>query len=393
VIALVLALAASVACQGRHPAPVDSPPRPVFLVPDSAAVDKGDAQVFTLLERLPDGSSRPVSAIFSATGGTIDPTGRYVAGRSIGNYRVIASTVDGRADTSIVVVTAFHPRPAPAPPVAAAPKAPRRPGALDMVDRDRSGDEAEPEDAAAAAARRRERPNEPPGMKRVSRRPFAAPREDGWLESRTDRFTYELDTLARGGPVVRVGQMRFPPDLEGGSSPAYAQKESLPERLRFKRVYYSFWVKVSPNWYGHRILCKVVYGLISGRAKFFLSLQGEGTESQTLHAHSQGMYSGGSAGAVNFPNNLGGGAFSRGEWHHVEVLLWANTKAIGAADGGLSWWLDGRPVGTSGGVPWVGPGEADTWDAFSWRPVWGAGASYIPADQYMRFRDFYWSGN
>jgi subtilase family serine protease len=96
--------------------------------------------------------------------------------------------------------------------------------------------------------------------------------------------------------------------------------------------------------------------------------------------------------ALNLANNLAAGDFSRGQWHHVELVLVANTAATAAADGQVQWWLDGQPVGTASNIPWVGPGETDTWETFAWTPVWGGAGGTVPADQYMWMDQYYASG-
>ena len=76
----------------------------VDLTPGSATVAAGATRQFTATGRYGDGTSRPVGAAWSATGGTVSSSGLYTAGATAGSFRVIAS-FGGRADTAAVSVT------------------------------------------------------------------------------------------------------------------------------------------------------------------------------------------------------------------------------------------------------------------------------------------------
>ncbi|HET6232062.1 MAG TPA: hypothetical protein VFE05_18455 [Longimicrobiaceae bacterium] len=79
----------------------------VVLNPPSASVQGGGTVQFSATGTYSDGSSKAVTATYSATGGTITTAGLYTAGQTAGTFRVIAvgqgSTL---ADTSAVTVTA-----------------------------------------------------------------------------------------------------------------------------------------------------------------------------------------------------------------------------------------------------------------------------------------------
>jgi hypothetical protein len=74
------------------------------LTPASASVLAGGRQQFAVVGLLSDGTTAPVSAAFTAQGGTIDGSGLYTAGEAAGNYRVIASA-GGLADTAAVTIS------------------------------------------------------------------------------------------------------------------------------------------------------------------------------------------------------------------------------------------------------------------------------------------------
>jgi hypothetical protein len=95
----------------------------IQVSPRSKRLQAGTTQAFTAEGRLADGSRAPIGVVWSATGGTIDPSGMYQAGTKAGTYRVIATNTSGTvADTvnvkiiaSVVSDTATSPSPEPSP--------------------------------------------------------------------------------------------------------------------------------------------------------------------------------------------------------------------------------------------------------------------------------------
>ncbi len=89
--------------------------------PETVTLEAGSTHSFAAVGHLSGGASAPVGVVWSATGGTIDPSGSYTAGQTAGTYQVIAANVLGTlADTAAVSVTvtdapAPEPTPTPAP--------------------------------------------------------------------------------------------------------------------------------------------------------------------------------------------------------------------------------------------------------------------------------------
>ena len=88
----------------------------VVLTPASVTLAAGATQQFAVTGRLSDGSTTAVTATFTATGGTIAPTGLYTAASVAGSYRVIATEASGLADTAAPAHQAPAPPPPPPPP-------------------------------------------------------------------------------------------------------------------------------------------------------------------------------------------------------------------------------------------------------------------------------------
>src|SRR5438128_4237836 len=77
----------------------------IILSPDTATAYVGKTKQFSVSGKYSDSSVAPVSATFTATGGTITATGLYTAGQTTGIFRVIAtSTTANLADTSAVTI-------------------------------------------------------------------------------------------------------------------------------------------------------------------------------------------------------------------------------------------------------------------------------------------------
>jgi Bacterial Ig-like domain (group 2) len=87
------------------------PPQPqlegLLVTPRSATVGMGLQQQFTAVGRLTDGTLVSVGVTWTATGGTIDPSGVYTAGTSSGTYGVTAThTTTGKTATATVTIPA-----------------------------------------------------------------------------------------------------------------------------------------------------------------------------------------------------------------------------------------------------------------------------------------------
>jgi hypothetical protein len=94
----------------------------INIAPGSATLAPGVSQHFAVTGRMNDGRAVPVGVTWTATGGTIDAGGNYVAGDTAGAYQVIANHASlTLADTALVTITA---PPAPPPPPAPAPPPP-----------------------------------------------------------------------------------------------------------------------------------------------------------------------------------------------------------------------------------------------------------------------------
>lgn len=82
----------------------------VVLTPATATVAGGATVQFVATGRTSAGEAAAVNVTWTATGGTVSPTGVLTGGNTPGTYRVIATARFGAADTSVVTVT-----PAPTP--------------------------------------------------------------------------------------------------------------------------------------------------------------------------------------------------------------------------------------------------------------------------------------
>ena len=88
--------------QGRQPKVVS-----LAVSPASARLADRDLQRFTATATLSDGSTGTPAVTWTATGGTVDATGKYTAGKTPGTYRVIATTRNNVADTAVVTIVAI----------------------------------------------------------------------------------------------------------------------------------------------------------------------------------------------------------------------------------------------------------------------------------------------
>jgi hypothetical protein len=80
----------------------------IALAPGSASVAPGGTVQFSATGTYSDGSSAAVTPAYTATGGSITSSGLYTAGQTAGSFQVVA-TLNGKADTSAVTITAPAP--------------------------------------------------------------------------------------------------------------------------------------------------------------------------------------------------------------------------------------------------------------------------------------------
>jgi hypothetical protein len=102
------------------------------ISPETTTLSPGISQTFLVTGYLKDGRAVPVGARWSATGGSIDAGGNYIAGDTAGTYRVIATNAQLTiADTAQITIGA--PPPPPPPPAPPAPTPPPPAPVLEKV--------------------------------------------------------------------------------------------------------------------------------------------------------------------------------------------------------------------------------------------------------------------
>jgi hypothetical protein len=240
--------------------------------------------------------------------------------------------------------------------------------------------------------------NEPPGMNKLTERPFSSLVEDGWgVPGPPDINNYTIVTDQRApksGPSV--GAIRFPAGFQGGTSPALSEK-SLESK--YGTLYISAWIKISSNWVGHPTgTNKVFHFWIADLNRVFAYIDGSGTNTLQpyigLQAIAVPYYDGAgqTSTSVNLRPNVAQPGFQleRGKWYHWEMLFVANTN--GGADGTAQWWINGVQVGNYTGIPYVSASQSRNFNVMRWDPTWGGLGGQVPADQYMYLDHIYVSG-
>jgi hypothetical protein len=78
----------------------------ISLTPATVSLQSGQTQQFSVSAALSNGGTQTNPAVtWNATGGAINSTGLYTAGATAGSFRVIATSTNGRADTSAVTIS------------------------------------------------------------------------------------------------------------------------------------------------------------------------------------------------------------------------------------------------------------------------------------------------
>ena len=226
----------------------------------------------------------------------------------------------------------------------------------------------------------------PLGCTLISDRHFVALNEAGWTDYRATNFSLVPDATA---PQVQptVGQVLYPAGFGGGTEPVNLY---VPLGNR-ATLYLSFWLKISPNFYGHpnSSVNKIFHIWIGGVNRVYLAAMGAGTTAsfqpqvRLQQVPAQGNYNLG-------PNLVPSTAMVRDRWYKWEVVLRTNTP--GVADGSVEFWLNGVKVASYPAVQFVAAGQGNTWESINWAPTWGGTGGVVPADQWMRMNEIYLSG-
>ena len=224
--------------------------------------------------------------------------------------------------------------------------------------------------------------HEPPGFITLSDRHFDSLIEGGWNTRRDRRFELVSEPSAPQSPPS-VGRAIYPAGFEGGRGPI---NTALAVEGKYRALYVSFWVRLSPNWIGHRSgVNKILHIHIDGRNKVYLSAQGQGAGHLQPQVRLQGVAE--KPVSRNLHTNMGRANLQRGLWHHWEVLLYCNDA--GLDNGQAQWWVDGRLVGAYANIRYVPFNGDHFWTKVAWNPTWGGVGQRIVVPQYMDIDNLY----
>ena len=405
----------------------------VVVNPPTASLLPGDHQQFNVTGLLSDGSSVPVSATWQASGGQIDPAGRYTAPQVTGKYTVIAKAA-GKADTAQVTVNNASQlqrivlSPSSTQLVVGALQqysvtgfligggqtsvpvtytatggtisaggqfsAGNAPGNYTVIAKAVGANLADtasvavvplPPSGTTACT------NEPSGYSVISNQPFnakppVAPAVDnfGWNLRGTDAFRVSTDVDAsapKSGPNVLRGW--FQAGAKGGSAPFRA---TLDFGRNYQAVYVCLFTLLDPS-YTNNGNTGTKFGYIlspyqSGSQKInhYFNL----TNSLGINLESYGgILNRNMRSTFNLVNH-------RGTWHKVEFLVVGNS--LGKVDGVAKMWVDGAKVLDFNDVQYFFPSQAAAFDGITWNPTYGGGSNPVPYDMYQWVDNWYVSG-
>lgn len=239
---------------------------------------------------------------------------------------------------------------------------------------------------AAITVRTPAYPHEPPGFTRLTERGFAAREEDGWRTTSSENFQIVDDSTAPQSPPA-VGELVFPAGFLGADAPGWTELGDV-SYLRYRRLYVSFWLRLSDNWQGHDSFAnKVMYVWQHRNPVFFAHVFGKDDGPLTTRLGLQDIPI---VIARNLEPNLVNVPILRGRWHRWEILLISNTGDN--ADGEAHWWIDGVKVGEYRDVTYRSALQSDLWEHITWYPVWGGAGDIATVTMFMWMDHFYASG-
>jgi hypothetical protein len=322
----------------------------IDVTPQSANILTGAIQQFAATGTLTDNSTVNVSVNWSATGGTINSSGQYLAGTTTGTFRVIAVHTGGTlADTAAVTISAFAP----------------------------------PTSNACT--------NEPPGLIQLFDTPWNAvppltPAKDaaGWNVRTTvaaNRLSIQSDAQAPSSPPNNIAG-KFPQGSSGGSAPFGLDRHFGKNVTTIYNCMFTFLDPLFTN-----------NGNAGTKFGFLLTPYNSGTQSVNHY--------------FNLTNNLGINlqsnnailnrnmlsSFSlvghRGQWVKLEFLVVGNS--LGNSDGIARMWVNGTQVLNATNVQYFYPSQNPAFNGITWNPTYGGGLNPVPYDMYHSIDNWYLS--
>jgi hypothetical protein len=322
----------------------------ITVSPNSASILTGAIQQFSASGTLTDNSTVSVNVNWSATGGTINSAGQYLAGATPGTYRVIAMQAGGSlADTASVTITTFQP----------------------------------PTSNACT--------NEPPGLTQLfdtswDAVPPVTPAKDaaGWSSRSAltmSRLSILNDPQALSSPPNNIAG-KFPKGSNGGSAP-FGLDRFFGKTVT--TIYNCMFTYLDPLFTNN--------GNSGTKFGFLLTPYNSGTQSLNHY--------------FNLTNNLGINlqsnnavlnrnmlsSFSlvghRGQWVKLEFLVVGNS--LGNADGIARMWVNGAQVLNATNVQYFYPNQNPAFNGITWNPTYGGGLNPVPYDMYHQIDNWYLS--
>jgi hypothetical protein len=230
-------------------------------------------------------------------------------------------------------------------------------------------------------------PNEPAGFVAINTRAFNQKVESGW-RTRTDPEFSIIQSSAAPESPNGVGKAFFPIGLKGGNGPTSTWYVFPSPR---NNLYVSFWIKLSSNWKGHFSNSnKVLNFWIDGNNRVVLKVRGAYSKPLWVNVKMQNVAMSPAAYDLD-PNQAAKGSIIRGQWHHIEYVLRANTASN--YNGSMTWWVDGAMAGSHSNLRFVSGTQKHQWTQVVWNPVWGGAGDILDQNQDMQIDHVYISGS
>lgn len=235
---------------------------------------------------------------------------------------------------------------------------------------------------------------------------------DYYIVSAGGNCSVVVDATSPEGST-NVGQTRFPAGFATGASPGDFQQSVAPfGGGPWRQLYVSVWHWLSNPYYandgaGANKIWQAQINTADGNASVFEYFAMGGLPPDQ-NVNQQTIAPGFDLeGIISFNNTVEtavqlamgnadapyafASAVQRGVWNHNEALLVANTH--GLQDGSATFWLNGVKYGEYLNMIRFNDDAVPAWQSCDIRPVYGGAGGPVPADQFMRWKNFYVSGH
>ncbi len=333
----------------------------LMLAPTPVVLMTGDARQFVATAQFDDSVVQPVSALFTATGGSVTSAGQYTAGTTPGSYVVTAKTKDGYSATAAVSITA--PVSVTSPISSLTTTAQPLPAGNEPAGYTRFGDLRFPSSISATSS--------VASLGCGGTEPVVA---GCW-------WRYGLDEAIKQDGTAPISPNVFDIVFPAGLQPGYGDDQfggwaDATAPKQYREVYESGWFKIPSADFETQLVGVKLWGywgvgaVTDNASQVYMVMGGNGLQTSVMSSWNINFGLQGTAETRWMSQNLNLTTKIRANvWHHYEMVMKLNDT--GVRNGRMQVWLDGVQVLSYSDILFRDAAHPAGFFGRKWHPIWG----------------------